>query len=138
MTFELHPQLAKDTTTVGDFKLCRLLLANDGNYPWLILVPRLENMTELHQLSHEDQLLYLKESNSVSNFLSTYLKADKINIAALGNMVPQLHIHHVARYKSDVAWPNPIWGFTKAKQREESEIIQLINSLKDNLSNLFV
>lgn len=138
MPFTLHPQLAKDTITVGDFKLCRVLLAKDENYPWLILVPRVESITEFHQLNNQEQAQYLIESNTVSLFLKESLNADKINIAALGNMVPQLHIHHVARYKQDIAWPNPIWGQVPAKIRNENDSRQLIQTITTTLKAHFI
>lgn len=138
MTFALHPQLAKDTTLVGDLPLCRLLLSKDGNYPWFILVPRLVDTTEFHQLTDEQQAQYLIESNAVSLFLKENIGADKINIAALGNMVPQLHIHHVARFKDDIAWPNPIWGFTAATIRADAVHTQLINDVKSSLQSLLI
>lgn len=108
--FSLHPQLADDTLTLGDFPLCRLLLMLDANYPWFILVPRREDIREIHQLGVDDQHRLLAESSQLSRLLSDYYKADKLNIAALGNLVPQLHIHHVVRYNDDPAWPRPVWG----------------------------
>lgn len=106
----LHPQLEKDCFVVGHFPLCMLLLMNDANYPWFILVPQREDITEIHQLSEEDQQQLTRESSLLSACIEKEFKADKINIAALGNVVPQLHIHHIVRYKSDPAWPAPVWG----------------------------
>ena len=108
--FELHPQLAQDTFNVGDFPLCKLLLMNDRNYPWFILVPRCAEIREIFELEYSDQQQLLKESSQLSQVLNRVFQADKLNIAALGNMVPQLHIHHVVRYQTDQAWPKPIWG----------------------------
>ena len=105
--FELHPQLAKDCIEVGDFPLSKVLLLNDSHYPWVVLVPRRENIDEIFQLSHEDQRQLLAESSTLSEAMATYFKADKMNVAALGNKVPQLHLHHIVRYKTDVSWPNP-------------------------------
>lgn len=108
--FELHPRLAADTLPVGDFPLCRCLLMNDMHYPWLILVPRVAGLREIFELSEAQQQQLIRESSYVSERLSRHFQADKINIGALGNMVPQLHLHHIARYANDAAWPGPVWG----------------------------
>jgi diadenosine tetraphosphate (Ap4A) HIT family hydrolase len=106
----LHPQLEKDCLVVGHFPLSVLLLMNDTNHPWFILVPQREGITEIHQLSEQDQQRLMRESSQLASCIEKEFNADKINIAALGNAVPQLHIHHIARYKSDPAWPAPVWG----------------------------
>ncbi|MGH8403046.1 MAG: HIT domain-containing protein, partial [Gammaproteobacteria bacterium] len=108
--FELHPQLAKDAVTLGHFELCRLLLMNDSSYPWFILVPERENIRELHELNDADRHQLWDESAELSRALTVIFKPDKLNIAALGNQVPQLHVHHIVRYKHDAAWPQPVWG----------------------------
>jgi diadenosine tetraphosphate (Ap4A) HIT family hydrolase len=136
--FLLHPQLAEDTIILGDFPLCRVLLAKDGNYPWVILVPRINGISEFHQLNAAQQTQYLIESNEVSLFLVDGLHADKVNIAMLGNMVPQLHIHHVARFKNDACWPKPIWGQVAATQRTEKAAAQLIEIINTTLQAKFV
>lgn len=110
MHFTLHPTLKKDCIELGQLELCRVLLMNDNQFPWLILVPERENISEIYQLSEDDQQQLMRESSYVAEKLAAFFHADKINIAALGNMVPQLHIHHVIRYKTDKAWPAPIWG----------------------------
>jgi diadenosine tetraphosphate (Ap4A) HIT family hydrolase len=107
---DLHPQLVEDCLVLGRFPLCRLLLMKDANYPWFILVPDRDDVSEIHHLSGEDQLQLIRESAFLSAVLEETFRADKINIAALGNMVPQLHLHHVVRYKDDMAWPSPIWA----------------------------
>ena len=117
--FELHPRLAQDTLVVGDFPLCRLLLMNDVNYPWFILVPRRAGIREIFELEHLDQQQLLVESSQLSQLLNKIFQADKLNIAALGNMVPQLHIHHIVRYQTDLAWPNPVWGLFPAQPYTE-------------------
>ena len=117
--FELHPRLTQDTSVVGDFPLCRLLLMNDANYPWFILVPRRTEIREIFQLGQRDQQQLLKESSQLSQVLNQIFQADKLNIAALGNMVPQLHIHHIVRYQTDPAWPNPVWGWSPAQPYTE-------------------
>lgn len=113
--FNLHPQLLEDCFLIGDLALCRVLLLNDKNYPWLILVPRREGVREIFQLQTRDQISLINESSAVARILDTHFSADKINVAALGNMVSQLHLHHVVRYKIDVSWPKPVWGVKPAK-----------------------
>lgn len=110
--FNLHPQLAKDTFLVGEFPLSTCRLMNDCQFPWLILVPRVAGIRELYELSAADQAQFLRESSWLSSQLAKTFQADKINIAALGNQVPQLHFHHIVRYQNDIAWPQPVWGRT--------------------------
>lgn len=110
MTWQLHERLAADTLTVGDFPLSRLLLMNDAQYPWCILVPRVAGAKELHRLDDAHQLQLLRESTALANAMEAGFHPHKMNVAALGNMVPQLHLHHIARYKTDPAWPAPVWG----------------------------
>lgn len=106
----LHQQLEHDCAILGKFELCLVLLMNDKQYPWFILVPQRDNITEIYELTDDDQKQLMKESSAFAKTLKTIFKGDKINIAALGNMVPQLHIHHVVRFRGDPAWPAPIWG----------------------------
>jgi diadenosine tetraphosphate (Ap4A) HIT family hydrolase len=108
--FTLHPQLQADCIPLGRFPLCRLLLLNDANYPWFILAPEREAVSEIYQLSAEDQQQLMRESSHLAQRLAEKFKADKMNIAALGNVVPQLHLHHIVRYRHDPAWPAPVWG----------------------------
>lgn len=108
--FKLHPQLAQDTFLVGEFPLSTCRLMNDCQFPWLILVPRVAGIKELYELSASDQAQFLRESSWLSSQLAKTFLADKMNIAALGNQVPQLHFHHIVRYHNDIAWPNPVWG----------------------------
>jgi len=110
LNFVLHPRLAQDCFVVGRFDLSVLLLMNDARYPWFILVPQRANISEIHHLSGALRQQLMSESAALSEALAVAFAADKINIAALGNVVPQLHIHHIARYRSDVAWPAPVWG----------------------------
>lgn len=130
--FELHPQLAQDNITVGDFPLCRLLLCNDSNYPWFILVPRRAEIREIFELEESDQRQLLKESSQLSQVLVKIFRADKLNVAALGNMVPQLHLHHIVRYQDDQAWPKPVWGLFPVqayKGRALQEICSNVSAL---------
>ena len=107
---DIHPQLQQDCLLIGHFPLSRLLLSKDANYPWFILVPDREDITEIHQLSETDQQQLMRESSYLSAILAQQFDADKMNIAAIGNIVGQLHIHHIVRYKDDIAWPAPVWG----------------------------
>jgi len=108
--FELDPRLQRDTYLLGDFPLCRLLLLNDSSYPWFILVPRRAGAREIHHLAVEDQQQLWRESAELSRWLEQNFQYDKLNVAALGNVVSQLHLHHVARSIDDRAWPGPVWG----------------------------
>lgn len=121
VTFSLHPQLAADTHLLADLKLSRLLLMNQRAVPWVILVPRIPDMREIHELSPEDQAQLLAEITTLSRHMAACFKADKINVAALGNMVPQLHIHIVARFTTDPAWPKPVWGNLPPSPYSEAE-----------------
>ena len=107
---EIHPQLQKDCLLIGRFSLCQLLLMQDANYPWFILVPEREGVREIFELNEADQVQLLRESSRLAAVLAEQFHADKLNIASLGNIVPQLHVHHVVRYRDDPAWPAPVWG----------------------------
>lgn len=135
MKFELHPQLAKDCLPVLDLKICRVLLMNNSNFPWLVLVPMRENMREIFDLSNEDYALVMEEIRTVSHKFSEFTRADKMNVAALGNMVPQLHIHIIARFKNDAAWPNPVWNSgVDGKNYEPEKSNDIIKQLRSLLS----
>ena len=108
--WSLHPQLAQDTVPVGDLALARVLLANDANFPWLILVPRRPNLVELIDLPDAAQVQLLGEIAAAARALKSITECDKLNIAALGNQVAQLHVHVIARRHGDAAWPKPVWG----------------------------
>ena len=108
--FALDPRLADDTYVVGDFALSRVLLMDDARYTWLILVPRRAGLRELIELPRDEQYALLDEVNRCSHMMNALFKPDKLNIAALGNVVAQLHVHVVARHRGDAAWPRPVWG----------------------------
>jgi len=108
--FSLHPQLANDCFELADLPLCKLLLCNDSAYPWFILVPKVNDITDIYQLDWQQQQQLLNESSLLSELLMQVFTGDKMNVAALGNVVEQLHVHHIVRYKTDVSWPKPIWG----------------------------
>ena len=132
--FTLDPQLEKDTIAIASLPLCELLLMNDANYPWLILVPRREGVRELIELSAEDQLQFMHESNAVARLLQTQFSAEKLNIAALGNVVAQLHIHHLARFKHDAVWPKPVWGAIPAVAYQEDKLAEVIELIYSSLA----
>src|SRR5450759_857631 len=110
MEWSLDPKLAADTVPVGDLALSRVLLANDANYPWLILVPRRPGSTEIIDLDPNEQIQLLGEIDAAARVLKSVTECEKLNIAALGNAVAQLHVHVVGRRHSDAAWPKPVWG----------------------------
>ena len=131
--FELDPRLAADTVVVGETPLCRVLLMNDARYPWLILVPRRGDVTEPFGLSEADQAQLWRESMRLGEAMKAHFAADKLNIAALGNQVAQLHVHHIARFHSDDAWPGPVWGIGSAVQYGDAARDALIGELRSLL-----
>jgi len=131
--FTLDERLQKDTLVVGRLELCLLLLHRDSNYPWFILVPQCEGATEIYHLSPAEQQLLLAESSLVAEALASLFSPDKLNIAMLGNIVAQLHIHHVARFETDVSWPGPIWGAAPAGEYEASVLEQRLDSMRNAL-----
>ncbi len=108
--FVLHPRLQADTAFVADWPLSRVLLMNDARYPWLILVPRRSDAVELFDLAAADRQILTAEIARAAQTLKALTAAAKINVGALGNVVPQLHVHIVARNPGDPAWPGPVWG----------------------------
>jgi diadenosine tetraphosphate (Ap4A) HIT family hydrolase len=132
-SFQLHARLAADTTEVADWALSRVLLMNDARYPWLILVPRRVGLVEIHELKHAERMVLIEEINRASLGLKTLTNAVKINVGALGNLVPQLHIHIVARKPGDAAWPGPVWGHGQAGAYEQGVKDALIEKLREKL-----
>lgn len=128
--FSLHPQLVADSLPLGSFPLCVCRLMNDMHYPWLILVPQRPDVKEIFQMSVKDQQQFLRESSYVAQRLAQFFSADKINIGALGNMVPQLHIHHIARYQNDAAWPAPVWGRRPALPYNDAYLPKMLQQLQ--------
>ena len=128
--WSLHPQLAQDTVPVGNLPLSRVLLANDANYPWLILVPRLPGLVELIDLEENAQIQLLGEIAAAARALKRITECDKLNIAAPGNQVPQLHVHVIARRRSDAAWPKPVWGVKTALAYAQGQRAILLTSLR--------
>jgi diadenosine tetraphosphate (Ap4A) HIT family hydrolase len=124
--FELHAQLAKDCTVIGDLPLSKLLLMNDANYPWFVLVPMRMDKREWYELDDSDQQQLLREANALAKFLQEKTGAKKMNIGALGNMVPQLHVHVIARFESDASWPAPVWGKKPAVPYDDKNLVEMI------------
>jgi len=131
--FELAPRLAADTFLVGETPLNQVLLMSDARYPWLILVPRRSGITEPFELSEADQAKLWQESMRLGQAMQAYFAADKINIAALGNQVAQLHVHHIARFQTDDAWPGPVWGVGSAVPYSDVALEALMNDLRSVL-----
>ncbi|MFA6163037.1 MAG: HIT family protein [Methylobacter sp.] len=135
MPFQLHPRLQQDCITIGRFELCRLMMMNDSQYPWFILVPEKTDINEIYQLTKPDRELLAEESSYLAENLAELYHADKMNIAAIGNMVPQLHIHHIVRYQTDRAWPAPVWGKFDAVPYTEQQITDNLARLRKQLEN---
>lgn len=134
--FELHPRLAADTLAVGRLPLCRLQLMNDARYPWLILVPERAGLREIHQLPPAERTQLIEEISACSQALEAVSRADKINVGALGNLVPQLHVHVIARRTGDAAWPGPVWGQGAAEPWDEAARSTLLAALRERLGGL--
>lgn len=128
--FELHPILARDTVEVARLTLCRVLLMNDAAYPWLILVPEHEGLRDLHDLSPADQAQAMAEVSQASEVLKSLYAPYKLNVAALGNVVEQLHIHVIARFRDDAAWPAPVWGAQPPKPYDSHDLQATAERLK--------
>jgi len=126
----LHPQLEQDTVTIADLALSRLLLSRDANYPWLLLVPRRPGATEIIDLDAAGQAQLMTEIDAVSRALKAVTACDKLNVAAIGNVVPQLHVHVVARRRGDPAWPKPVWGAAPARAYDPAERERFIAALR--------
>jgi len=130
----LHEQLRKDCIVIGRFELCWILLMNDKNYPWFILVPARQGIREIFQLSAQDRAQLIEESSLLSEQLHIHFQAHKMNIAAIGNLVPQLHLHHVVRYSNDPAWPAPVWGKCPAIPYSAEEIEEICLVMQSRLT----
>ena len=135
--FTLDSRLQQDTLLVGDFPLCRLLLMNDASYPWFILVPRREAVSELFQLDTADQQQLWLETTRLAETLKDAFVADKMNVATLGNVVSQLHMHVIVRRREDQAWPAPVWGRHPARAYEAAEIFAIRERLRLVLTSDF-
>ncbi|WP_447595561.1 HIT family protein [Aquipseudomonas campi] len=136
--FMLDTRLQQDTVLIGDFPLCRVLLMNDANYPWFILVPRRADVSEVFHLSNADQAGLWAETTHLAEVLRDVFSADKINIATLGNVVGQLHMHVIARYREDMAWPAPVWGRHPAVPYTDAQIMAIRERLGSVMGSEFV
>ena len=132
--YELHPQLADDTAPVCDLSVCEVRLMDDANHPWLVLVPRVADMVEIIDLDAAQRMQLTAEIDAACRALKALFKPDKLNVAALGNMVPQLHVHVIARYRDDIAWPRPVWGTATARPYAPEELIERVRALGTALS----
>lgn len=131
--FHLHDRLQADTAPVAQLPLCRVLLMDNRVWPWLILVPAQPGLTEIHQLSREDQHRLMDEIALASRTLEVLFAPDKINVGALGNLVSQLHVHVIARSKGDPAWPGPVWGSGFAERYSPEERGSLTRKIGEGL-----
>lgn len=128
--FFLHPQLEADSLPVLDLPLLHLRLINDSQYPWLIGIPRRPQLREIDELEPADQALFLQETLAVMRVIRQIFNPHKINVAALGNQVPQLHLHYIARYSDDPAWPKPVWGLHPAQSYIPARAEQRIKDIR--------
>ena len=131
--YELHPQLAADTHPLATFELCELRLMDDANYPWLILVPRVPNARELIDLDAAQRHRLTDEIDLAARLLRDAFRPHKLNVAALGNIVPQLHVHVIAREETDPAWPAPVWGRVAARPYPPEMLVERVRLLRDLL-----
>ena len=131
--YELHPQLAADTHPLASLPLCELRLMDDANYPWLVLVPRVAGARELIDLEAAQRRQLMDETDLAARLLRDVFRPFKLNVAALGNLVPQLHVHVIARYEGDPAWPASVWGRVAARPYEPEALVERISTLRDAL-----
>lgn len=124
--FELAKELKCDCIEIADWSLCKVLLMNDSQYPWLILVPKVEGARDIIDLTEQQQNQLQLESRQLQHLIREVFSPYKLNVAALGNVVEQLHIHHIARYQNDIAWPQPVWGAFPVKPYSNEQLLQLI------------
>ena len=138
MSFSLDPRLANDCEVIGDLPLSRVLLMKDSRYPWCILVPRQPAITEIYQLSVAQQQQLLAESSLVGERLMAMCEGHKLNVAALGNVVSQLHVHHVVRFEDDPSWPGPVWGVGSAEPYDSETLAALTDTLRQHLADQLI
>jgi len=129
-TWSLHPQLDRDTASLGDLPLCRVLVINDANYPWVLLVPRRPDIIEVIDLDEVEQAQLMTEVAHVARALRAVTQCHKLNIAALGNAVPQLHVHIIARFSTDPAWPKPVWGAVPPRAYDREALHDFVAPLR--------
>lgn len=132
--FSLHPQLAQDSRLLGRMPLSQVRLVLDANYPWVLLVPEREAVSEIHHLNEQDRHQLMNESCRLAEVMVSLFDPDKLNVGALGNRVPQLHLHHVARFEQDPAWPGPVWGKLPPKAYTETALEHMSQKLRHALA----
>jgi diadenosine tetraphosphate (Ap4A) HIT family hydrolase len=132
-SWALHPQLERDTIPLGDLALSRVLIIKDANYPWLLLVPRRPDIVEIIELNQVEQAQLMVEIDRVARTLKEVTQCDKLNVAALGNAVPQLHVHIIARRKTDKAWPKPVWGVVPPLDHDDAELNRFMDAMRGKL-----
>jgi len=130
---EIAPQLKRDCIVLGRFELSHLLLMGDANYPWCILVPDRTDIEEIYQLTPAEQTQLVRESSTLARAMAERFRADRMNIAALGNVVAQLHVHHIVRYRTDPAWPAPVWGRVAPQTYTHAGQAEVIAELREAL-----
>ena len=131
MSFTIAPELARDSYHLADWPLCEVRVMDNGQFPWFLLVPKVADVREVIDLSEDDQLQLLRESRFLCHWLKAEYQPDKLNVAALGNVVPQLHVHHIARFQTDVAWPAPICGKQPMLPLNDVEVARLQSVFAD-------
>jgi diadenosine tetraphosphate (Ap4A) HIT family hydrolase len=136
--WSLHPRLGADTAFVCDLPLSRVLAMNDANFPWLILVPRRAGASELFDLLGADQAALLNELSLVSRALKAATRCDKLNVAAIGNVVPQLHIHIVARFRNDALWPKPVWGAASPRPYDPTTLQRFVKAIQERVRSTVI
>jgi diadenosine tetraphosphate (Ap4A) HIT family hydrolase len=132
--WSLDPRIERDTVALGDLPLCHIRLMNDANYPWLLLLPRRRDIVEITDLAKTDQAQLMREVALAARALKAETACDKINVAAIGNVVAQLHVHVVARFRSDAAWPKPVWGHLPARAYDGAALQKVIAPLRQRLA----
>jgi diadenosine tetraphosphate (Ap4A) HIT family hydrolase len=136
LRFELDPKLESDTFPLGNSRLCEVRLMNDSHWPWVLLVPRVDDVREIYQLPADQQLRLAEESAWLGEGMMNVFSGDKLNVAALGNMVPQLHLHHIVRFEGDPAWPGPVWGKLEPTPYDEQAVAEIRIRLQPILDSL--
>lgn len=134
--FELHEMLAADTIFIKDLPLSRLVLMNNANHPWFILIPRIEGVKDIYELEWQDQAQLLNESSMLSEVLMQLFQGTKMNVAALGNICPQLHMHHIVRYETDIDWPHPVWGRSPSIAYDEEQIVEIKGKVLEVINSI--
>lgn len=132
--WSLHPQLQSDSSAVGDLALCRVLAMDVADYPWLIVVPRRPDITEIADLDPADAARLMEEIALASSALKDVTRCDKLNVAAIGNVVPQLHVHIVARWMTDPLWPKPVWGHVTPRPSETAAFAELLARVRERIT----